>query len=233
MRSYYDHAGITIYHGDAREILPDLAPLLVDPRLKPIDVVLTDPPYGIDGGRGGVNRQRAKGSYLCTDWEDTPGYVRDVCVPTVAWAIHSVGRVVLTPGKRNQHLYPPPDDVGCFYCPSAPGWDRWGQVVFNPILYYGQDPRAGKGQTPSGITVTEAAHVPGFPCPKPLRAWKWLLAKCSLEGETVLDLFVGSGTTLVAAKHLGRRAIGIEREEAYCEIAAKRLAQEVLDFGGD
>ena len=82
--------------------------------------------------------------------------------------------------------------------------------MFNPILYYGEDPRAGKGQSPSGIslsgiTVTEGANVPDFPCPKPLGAWKWLLNKASLEGETVLDPFMGSGTTLVAAKRLAQR----------------------------
>ena len=233
MRSYYDHAGITIYHGNALEILPDLAPLVPDPRLEQVDVVLTDPPYGIDGGRGGVNRERSKGRYVGTGWEDTPEYVRDVCVPTIAWAIHAVGRVVMTPGLRAMHLYPTPDDVGCFYTPASSGWGSWGKNVFNPIFFYGRDPRAGVGQTPSGRTVTETANVPGFPCPKPLRAWKWLLNKCCLEGETVLDPFLGSGTTLVAAKHLGLRGIGIEREEAYCEIAAKRLAQEVMDFGWD
>jgi DNA modification methylase len=68
------------------------------------------------------------------------------------------------------------------------------------------------------------------PCPKPLELFKWLVKCASEEGETVLDPFMGSGTTLRAAKDLGRRAIGIEIEEKYCEIAAKRLSQEVLEF---
>ena len=68
------------------------------------------------------------------------------------------------------------------------------------------------------------------PRPKPLPWMKWAVALVSRPGETVIDPFMGSGTTLRAAKDLGRRAIGIEIEERYCEIAAKRLGQEVL-FG--
>jgi site-specific DNA-methyltransferase (adenine-specific) len=68
----------------------------------------------------------------------------------------------------------------------------------------------------------------GHPCPKPLRWMTWATSLASLPGETVLDPFAGSGTTLLAAKSLGRRAIGIEIEERYCEIAAQRCSQEVL-----
>ena len=97
-----------------------------------------------------------------------------------------------------------------------------------PILYYGKDYRAGKGALPSGKSVTERSEKNGHPCPKPISAWSWLLDKVSQEGETVVDPFMGSGTTLRAAKDLGRKAIGIEINEEYCEIAATRLSQEVL-----
>lgn len=66
------------------------------------------------------------------------------------------------------------------------------------------------------------------PCVKPLASFKKLVEIGSTAGEMILDPFMGAGTTLVAAKELGRRAIGIEIEERYCEIAAKRLSQEML-----
>ena len=75
---------------------------------------------------------------------------------------------------------------------------------------------------------TIQGYKPDHPSPKPLSLIRWILGR--FEGDSVLDPFLGSGTTLVAAKQLGRRAIGIEVEERYCEIAAKRLSQEVFDF---
>ena len=69
---------------------------------------------------------------------------------------------------------------------------------------------------------------PDHPCPKPLNAWRWFLSR--LPSGCVLDPFMGSGTTLLAASLESRRAIGIEIEERYCEIAAKRLSQRVM-FG--
>ena len=91
----------------------------------------------------------------------------------------------------------------------------------------------GKG-TNAGCDVIKAPIIPdesisGHPCPKPL-AWASGLIALFPNAQTILDPFVGSGTTLVAAKQYGRRAVGIEREEKFCEIAAKRLMQDVLQF---
>lgn len=76
---------------------------------------------------------------------------------------------------------------------------------------------------PSGRTVTEAARKNGHPCPKPIQAWKWLVDKTCLFGGRIFDPYTGSGTTGVACIRTGRKFIGCEIEERYCEIAAKRL----------
>ena len=223
MEPYYDHAGITIYHADCRDVIDQLE----------ADVVVTDPPYGIDGGRGGGNRARGKGRYVCDGWEDTQAYVESVCIPALAGALEICGRGAMTFGASALPAMLatlPPADIGCFWHPAGVGFGSWGTKSYSPILFYGRDPRAGVAQVPSGYTLTEAAGSIDHPCPKPYRAWKWLVAKASLEGETVIDPFMGSGTTLVVAKHLGRKAIGIEIEERYCEVAATRLQQEVLSL---
>ena len=220
MTPYYDRGGITLYHADARDVLP---------ALEPVGLMLTDPPYGIDGGRGNGNQQRGKGRYRSDFWDDTPDYICEVVVPLVRIGIALSDRAIVTPGSAQMYLYPKPDDIGCFWTPAASGWGKWGQIAFNPILYYGRDPRSGIGQSPNGRQLTEPPPKNGHPCPKPLNAWQWLLNKGSADpAEVILDPFVGSGTTLRAAKNLGHPAIGIEIDERFCEITVRYLEQEVL-----
>lgn len=216
MKPYYSDELVTIYHGDSREWMPET------------DAVLTDPPYGIDGGRGGDARDFGKGRYLPVGWSDTPAYIQSVVVPIIRALRRGRTPMAVTPGVRTMFLYPTPDDIGCFWTPAAATHGPWGFTTFQPILYYGKDWRAGRGALPSGRLLTEQAEPNGHPCPKPIEGWTWLLGKVSGPGSTVLDPFMGSGTTLVAAKSLGRKAIGIEIEERYCEIAATRCSQEVL-----
>jgi site-specific DNA-methyltransferase (adenine-specific) len=198
MKPYYEHAGITIYHGDCREILPGVS----------ADVLVTDPPYGV--------------SFAGKATKHTGPAVVRAALPLVM-------RGLVFPGSRLMFDYPKPYDIGGVYCPAGAGVGRWGFICFHPVLFYGKRPRRERFPTViKSFSITEEHE---HPCAKPLSWMRWAVKMASIEGECILDPFMGSGTTLVAAKNLGRRAIGIEIEERYCEIAAERLAQEVLPFG--
>jgi len=87
------------------------------------------------------------------------------------------------------------------------------------------------GRRPDTIIDTELSEDNGHPCPKPIDVWRKIMLRGSTnDSDLILDPFMGSGTTLRAAKDLGRKAIGIEIEEKYCEIAAKRMSQTVMDL---
>lgn len=220
MRPYYQDDNCTIYHGDCREILSELPN---------VDLVLTDPPYGIDGSKGNSGR-KDKTTYS-GKFPDTPEFIKSVVVPVISHYTDSGHRVIVTPGCRCFTFYPQPSAVGAMWTPASASFSTWGAITTQPIFFYGKDPRQGKrGVTPNGRQCNERAPNNGHPCPKPIRFWTWLADKGSLLGEMILDPFMGSGTTLRAAKDLQRKAIGIELEEKYCEIAAKRLAQEVLQL---
>lgn len=224
---YYQDDYVTIYHGDCREIVPELGP-------DSIDLVLTDPPYGICDPKfklkkGSLSTIRAKGNYL-SNFDDTPNYIKSVVVPLIELCAEH-WPVVLTPGIKNFFLYPPADSFGCFYQPASVGLQTWGNADSQPILYYGKNPTKKAFGKALSFQLTESPDKNGHPCPKPLGVWKKLLSNVSLFNHTILDPFMGSGTTLRAAKDLGRKAVGIELEERYCEIAAMRMQQEVFNFG--
>ena len=210
MRPYYEHAGITLYHGDCREVLPSLG--------GDFGLALTDPPYNVGIHYGpGVDDERGDYEAWCADW--------------FVMLREAADAVALTPGIANltawARIAPPPDWTLAWHKPSAMSRCYLGFNNWEPVLYWG--PRRSGVDVITAVIVPDAA-VDGHPCPKPL---KWALALIGALSDTgaILDPFAGSGTTLRAAKDLGRRAIGIEIEERYCEIAAKRLVQEVLDFG--
>lgn len=217
LKPYYEEPGITIYHGDCREILP---------QLPKVDLVLTDPPYGVHLGIKPNNQRFDRKQY--TIFEDTPENVIPLVNNVLEICFTKTNRIVFTPGTKNIFNYKKPDHVGSFFYPSASGCNSWGFSCWQPIFYYGKDPYSGKGSRPDSFMSVEASEDNGHPCPKPINQWSKLLDRTSLPGEVILDPFMGSGTTLRAAKDLGRKAIGIEIEEKYCEIAVKRLAQEVL-----
>ena len=138
--------------------------------------------------------------------------------------------ILITTGMRNLWLYPPADWVLCWAKPGSTrrnglgGFNEW-----EPVLVYGKRRIYNDFKllpTAPNLSKDTGDH----PAPKPIALYRWLVAVGSDNGATILDPFMGSGTTLRAAKDLGRKAIGIEIEERYCEIAAQRMSQMVLAF---
>ena len=213
MKPYYERGGVTIYHGDCLSILPDIV----------ADVVVTDPPYNAR------NMGARKMVYEGSQFPMTPERYQRFCMDWFNACADITPNIAFTSGIAHAWSYPQPLWVLAWNKPAAAGRSLLGGFnVWEPILVYGKPGNrfwqdaytlvAKKGRGP------EREH----PCPKPIELWAWLVKGMAKEGQTVLDPFMGSGTTLRAAKSLGLAAIGIEKEERYCEIAAQRLAQEVL-----
>lgn len=219
MKPYYEQDGITIYHGDCREILPSLD---VD-----ADMVFADPPYNVGlKYTDATDDNKSADAYLdwCREWFAECRRLAAVTVITpgmvsVPMWIADIERthflVAWTKANNNSRNY-----LG-----KTSGYQCW-----EPILAYGKA-RSTILRDWIDQPISLQPEIGGHPCPKPLKLLRRLVGDFSTDGSLVIDPFVGSGTTLRAAKDLGRTAIGIDVEESYCEIAAKRLAQGVLDFG--
>lgn len=215
MKPYYEDSAVQIFLGDCREVLPALGP---------VDLVLTDPPY--NAVNIGPNERTYEHHEVLSDEE----YER-FCQEWFALAGKLTDRLVFTSGIKYAWLYPAPLWVLCWHKPSGVAYNRMrGLNAWEPVLVYGYPPKKWRGQDYFRQDPLNFSKGPerDHPCPKPITLYRWLVENASLEGELILDPFMGSGTTLRAAKDLGRKAIGIESEERYCEIAAKRMAQAVL-----
>jgi len=218
---YYQDEYATIYHGDCRDIIP---------LLSKVDLVLTDPPYGVNiGHHGAANETRgwlAKGAYA--SYDDTPENFVRIIVPAIKMALQICDRAIIFCAGTQLGLLPSYQALGGVFLPAGMGRTCWGFQNFAFAALYGQAPNLNLGAHPSGISSVERSERNGHPCPKPIGWMLWAVSLGSLIGHSILDPFMGSGTTLRAAKDLGRYSIGIEIDEKYCEIAAQRLSQEVL-----
>ena len=203
MTPYYEEDGITIHHGDCREVLPGLK----------ADAVVTDPPYGI--------RKADWDEEFPTWWFQLASDAAPVLVamPGV-WNILSMPRII----DRLHYRWTLSAHLCNGMTRGVVGFGNWIPCLMysdDSISLYQQD-----GDCKRFIVGRDAK--PNHPSPKPLAVMKWVVGR--IPGTSVIDPFMGSGTTLRAAKDLGRRAIGIEIEEKYCEIAANRLRQKVFNF---
>ena len=205
----------TLYLGDCRDILPTLGK---------VDAVVTDPPYGV-GFKGSTTKHSTKHGQSYASFDDTRGNVEALIIPALMDAVSLASCAIVTPGIACMFAYPEPRAVGWIYYPSGANSGPWGFVCGQPIFYFGKDPYLAKqlGRLPNCFSSTEAAEGNGHPCPKPIKQTEWLVNRASLFGYTVLDPFMGSGTTGVACVKLGRKFIGIEIEPKYFDIACRRI----------
>ena len=218
IRPYYERDGIVIYHGDCRDVLPIVR----------ADFLLTDPPYGVGLGvdNNPVKDATHLGKHGYESYDDTYSNFVSLIVPRLNEAIGIVGRAAVFTGPHI-HEQRKPDVIGGIWHPSAVGRTPWGSKNFLPVLFYGIPSSPGRHR-PTVFRSTAVADDSDHPCPKPTAWVRWLVGLGTGIGDTVLDPFMGSGTTLSESYRMGRKAIGIEIEERYCEIAAKRLAQGAL-----
>jgi DNA modification methylase len=126
------------------------------------------------------------------------------------------------------HEQKKPSAIGGIYCSAACGRHSWGFKNFLPVLFYGTAPELQNGAMfPTAIASNATSTPNGHPCPKPDTWMQWLCNLSSRSGDTILDPFMGSGTTGVACIRTGRRFIGIEKEPKYFAIAVKRIEAEL------
>jgi DNA modification methylase len=207
---FYDRDGITIYCADNRLVLP---------HLEACDLLLTDPPYGIGkdaATRRPSNYQRQAGM-LARDWDNEPANPE-----TLALARAICGKQIIWGG--NYFGLPAHRCCLSWYKPDAP-------PSMGNVEYAWTNLDQNSRQIEQSISATNAERC-GHPTQKPLRVIGWSIQQAG-EVKTILDPWMGSGTTLVAAKLAGVRAIGIEANETYCNLAVARLAQGVLGLGND
>lgn len=226
---YYERNGIVIYHGDCLDVLPALS--------ERDGFVITDPPYnaGKNYGEGTNDRQ---------EWRD---WVRWLNQRQRAWqrvAPESLFFLSQTAYRRYvRHTRRPVDWSGIWYKPlalavcAAPFMPHFEHIVYTGGRKKGQrrhangefvrhsDPGFGSDVFIANVEIGTERY--GHPTPKPMALMRDIITRVGTDAAFILDPFCGSGTTLRAAQEVGRRAIGIEIEERWCEAAARRLEDYV------
>lgn len=282
MTPYYSDESVTLYHGDAREILPELAD-------DSADLVLTDPPYGVnkatwddqfptfwmdDAARiapvlglmpgiwnlgrcpdaigrlkyrwtlaAHLRNGQTRGALGLADWIPCMVYMSD---EAPAWCSRFTDWCEANGVTRKDlDRVAGTSDMGGWWMSrlphrcQVPTAELWAKIraEYDPpaeldAWVYASDPFRDAGSTSRAFLIGREP-MQKHPSPKPLDITSWFLHRMPGYnlGRGVVDPFAGSGTTLRAAKDLGRKAIGIEVDERYCEMAANRMCQDLLDFG--
>jgi len=219
-KPYYQDELVTLYHGDSLEVLPAIVG---------ITAIVSDPPYGINYRSTSSRSNSAKAS----NWKPIIGDGKPFSPE------HMLGypRVVLFGGNHFADKLP-----------ASPGWLIWdklnGLTSKRPLGFNEQadcelvwtnidrPARLFSHRWMGMLKDSERDEARLHPTQKPVALMRWVITHTTSADDLICDPYAGSGSTLVAAKDLGRKVVGIEMDEQYCEIIAKRCAQGVLDFGG-
>lgn len=210
---YYADERVALYHGDCREITAWLD----------ADVLVTDPPYGV-----AYNSGRRRDTLAASIVGDTSTDLRDEAL--ARWGdrpalVFGTWRIPRPTGTRARLIWDTKGALGMGDL-SIP-WKPSDQEVY--VLGAGFRGRRDSNVLRHAPVQSMSRGGRTHPHEKPVPLLAALIGKC--PPGVIADPFAGSGSTLVAAKMLGRPTVGIEQDERYCEIAAKRLSQEVLDLG--
>ncbi len=208
--------GVAVFLGDCREILPTLGK---------VDAVVTDPPYGI--------------GFEYASYDDTRENLRGLIAGLFEHR-ENFGRMVILCGPSQIHEYPPCEWVGAVTWNTTGSFGKYGYSQWTPVLLYGEDLK-GFGNV-NGVTKADTYQINGggsvgfqrdkdsklHVCPKPMNIMNHTVQRYTPADATILDPFLGSGSTGVAAVNMGRKFIGIEIDEQYFDIACRRI-QSALD----
>ena len=240
MKPYHQEDGVTLYCGDARDILPQI-------EIPAEAVLIADPPYALDNKFGTSACYGREGRRMQFDFDRGGEAIAEV-VEVLRFVFPRVDSYHLFCGTdhwgriaslaRDAGLTPKPW-ARLKLCPPAPMPGNWWVSAFE-LAQYGYRPSAGAyfgdqgPQRPNTYTADgyrhgiRTAEQTGHPTQKWLPMIQYIVKTLVRPRGAAIDPFAGSGTTLVAARSLGCRAIGIELEERYCEMAANRLRQSRL-----
>ncbi len=213
MRPYYEADGIQLFHGDCREILPSMDPARV--------LGIADPPYGIAQNCDYGSRMQGGGVYHPIAGDDEPFDP----TPLLRFQLVAFGAQYYA------------DKL-----PPSPSWIIWDKVCSDAAhsvsadaelawTNCGDKTRVFRHLWNGAYRASEAGTPRVHPTQKPVALAKWIISRYARTGDTIVEPYMGSGFAVVAAKELGFAAIGCDVAENYCEIAARRLSQRVLDFG--
>jgi site-specific DNA-methyltransferase (adenine-specific) len=223
VKPYYQDDLVTLYHGDCLEVTEWLS----------ADVLVTDPPYGIawkgiwNYVKGEDNKTKPGQQPIKNDEESV---VRDMALslwgskPAIVFGSWKVSRPELTKHRLIWHK-----------AGMAPGALNAAFMSQDEEIYiWGDGFRKSSPPLRSVIRTEEARSVEvskiGHPTPKPIGLMEILVDRC--PDGVIADPFAGSGATLIAARNYGRKVVGVELEEKYCELIAKRLSQQAFDLEG-